>query len=376
MRDSSVSRREFLGTAGASLAALPLATSVALADKEEPVRCAILGTGSRGTAHLRALLQTDKARVVALCDNHEGRLNEAAKLADKAKPQTFADWRKMLELKTVDAIFIATPCNLHKEMAVATLQSGRHCYCEKPIALTVPDLDELVKAAQNFPKQVFQTGLQLRYSATTAPTIKAVKDGAIGKPVLIRAHRYNTRDIAPHKKWFFDRDQSGDIIVEQAVHEFDMFNEVFGKVPERACGFGGLAVRKDPPRNIMDHYTLSLEYGPNERVHYSHCWFGSSADPYPGRQELVFGTEKVADLEKGLIHPREGKEEAKRVGGAEKEDPTVKAFDEFFRCIREGKKPVATVETGRDCVLTALLGRKAIYEGRVVTMKELLTSKG
>lgn len=381
MSDSSVSRREFLGTAaGAGLAALPLAAGLARA-ADDTVRCALIGTGSRGTAHLRALAKVDKARVVALCDNDEARLNDAAKLAPGA--ETVADWKKLLDRKDLDAVFVATPCHLHKEMAVAVLQSGRHCYCEKPIAITVPDLNELVKAVKAAPKLVFQTGLQLRYSVVTAPTIKAVKDGAVGKPVLIRAHRYNVKDIAAHKKWFFNREQSGDIIVEQAVHELDMFNEVFGKVPTKASGFGGLAVRKDPPRDILDHYTLSLEYGPNEHVHYSHCWFGSSADPHPNRQELVFGTEKVADLEKGLILPREGNEEPQRAKGvpnpqdrrAPETDPTVLAFQDFFRCIRDGKQPIANVETGRDCVLTALLGRKATYEGRTVTMKELLGEK-
>jgi predicted dehydrogenase len=365
------SRRDFLAASGLGLAALPLSAAAGAAkNTDASLRVGLIGTGDRGKAHLRAIAQIEELRVTALCDIDKGRLAQGVKVVESHKPRTFADYRKLLDCKELDAVFIATPCFLHKEMAVAALETGRHCYCEKPIALSVADLDALAKTVKEA-NRVFQVGLQLRYGAPWATTVRAIRKGDIGKPVLIRAHRYNVQDIAAHKKWFFKRAESGDIIVEQAVHELDLFNWVFGKLPTKASGFGGRAVLSRPQRDIMDHYTLSLEYGPNQRVCYSHCWFGSATDPHSGRQELVFGDRKMADLETAKIHDRFTKETT-LVGKERRQDPTRAAIKDFLRCIREKKEPLANIEVGRNCVLTALLGRKAVDEGRVVTMKEIL----
>ena len=254
-------------------------------------------------------------------------------------------------------------------MAIDTLESGKHCYCEKPLALSVADLDRIA-AAKARTKSLIQVGLQIRYAQPFTAAVEAVHAGKIGKPVVIRAQRYITNDIAPHKAWFFDRKQSGDIICEQAVHEFDLFNWVFGKLPERAAGFGSHAVLNNPPRNIMDHYTLTLDYGPNERVVYSHCWFASPADSGGGRQEVVVGSKGSMNLEKGEFYDRDKRQPEPL--SVSKNDSTLAAISDFFACIRENRTPRVGVDIGRNAVLVALMGLKAIDEKRVVTMDEVL----
>lgn len=362
-------RREFLRGAVAGLSTLPLVTAARAAGKQDEIQCALIGTGGRGSAHLKAIREIKGVHVAALCDIHEGRLAQGVKLVEDHKPATFSDYRKLLDQKSIDAVFIATPCNLHAQMAIDTLESGKHCYCEKPLALSVADLDRIASADARC-KPILQVGLQLRYAHPFTTAAHAVHAGKIGEPVLIRAHRHNTSDIAPHKTWFFDRKQSGDIICEQAVHEFDQFNWAFGKLPERAAGFGGRAVLNDPPRNIMDHYTLTLDYGGNKRVSYSHCWFASPADPNSGRRTVLEGSTHSIDLEKAELYPR-GSRQVQVLPG-ERVDSTLAAITDFFACIRDGREPRVGVEIGRNAVLVALLGLKAIDEGRVMTMEEVL----
>jgi myo-inositol 2-dehydrogenase/D-chiro-inositol 1-dehydrogenase len=364
-----IKRRAFLQQSAAGLGACTLVSSSLSAANRDELKCALIGTGDRGSAHLKAIQKVNGVHISALCDIHEGRLAQAAKLVEDHRPTTFSDYRRVLDTKDLDAVFIATPCNLHAQMAIDALESGKHCYCEKPVALSVADLDR-VAAAETRTKPVFQVGLQLRYAHPYTTSVEAVQAGKIGTPVLIRAHRHNTSDIARHKSWFFDRKQSGDIICEQAVHEFDLFNWVFGKVPERASGFGGRAVLNDPPRNIMDHYTLMLDYGSNQRVSYSHCWFASPADPGSGRQEVVVGSQASMNLEKAEMYEREGRQVQPLAGP--KTDSTLAAISDFFACVREGRTPKVGVEIGRNAVLVALLGLKAINERRVVSMDEVL----
>jgi len=86
----------------------------------------------------------------------------------------------------------------------------------------------------------------------------------------------------------------------------------------------------------------------------------------------VYGETGAIDIEGGMIYPKTGK--PYKVDPRPGSDSTQLAVDDFFRCIREGKKPLCGVEAGRNAALVALLGRMAIDEGRVVTMKQLLST--
>jgi len=368
-----VSRRKFLGTSvGAASVVLSGSRSLKAAEAGDDLRCGVIGLGNRGKVVLSAIDRSPSVRVAALCDIHAGRLNEAAGLVEQDKPKLFDDYRKLLDHPELDAVFVETPCYLHKEMMVAVLQSGRHCYGEKPMALNIPDLDEMVRVV-NATQKVFQIGTQLRYAHPWQSAVKAIHAGRIGKPVMIRGHRYIAGDLPHDCKWLFDAKLSGDTIVEQAIHELDIFNWIFKGLPERAAGFGGQAVHFEPPgRNIMDHYTLSLDYGKNKKVSYAHTFLSAPGAPVNGRGQIVSGAKGVIDVEKGKFYPRSKNKPTDL-------DPAVAighsndmAINDFFRCVRENKKPLANVETARNCALTALLGRKAIYEKRVVTMKALL----
>ena len=378
-----LSRRQVLGT-GMGAAAAILAGAGGLqaaraqsagqspstpAAQKDDLRCGMIGTGGRGSGVLSAIHKSPGVRVTALCDLHEGRLNEAAKAVGDDKPQLFTDYRKLIDYQELDAVFVETPCYLHAEMVIAVLKSGRHCYGEKPMALTVPDINEVFGTAKSS-KGIYQVGTQLRYASPWKPAIETIQQGVIGKPIIIQGHRHNAGDMPHDRPWFFDRKLSGDVIVEQAVHEFDIFNAVFQHAPKRASGFGGQAVRFEPKgRNIMDHFTLSLDYGKNESAGYTHSWI--APEGAGGWRFMVYGEKGAVEIQDGKVYLK-GKDKPEKVSEEPKGDSTQLAVDDFFRCIREGKQPLANAETGRNAVLVALLGRTAIYEGRLVTMDELL----
>src|ERR1022692_4957356 len=89
---------------------------------EKPVNTAMIGTGNRGSFLLEGVLRQPNAKVLALCDIKPDRLDKAATAAAKDNPATYADWRRVIERKDVDAVFIATPPYLHSEMAI-----GKEC---------------------------------------------------------------------------------------------------------------------------------------------------------------------------------------------------------------------------------------------------------
>src|ERR1017187_10418677 len=114
---------------------------------ERPVNTAVIGTGNRGSFLLQGVLRQPNAKVLALCDIKPDRLDKAASAAARDNPATYADWRRIIDRKDVDAVFIGTPPYLHSEMAIAALQAGKHVYCEKPVGITAAPVRGLRDAA-------------------------------------------------------------------------------------------------------------------------------------------------------------------------------------------------------------------------------------
>ena len=138
-----------------------MAARVASGQSDSRIPTAVIGTGNRGSHLLRGVIEQSNAKVAALCDIKPDRLDKAASAASKDNPATYSDWRRVIERKDVEAVFIATPPHLHSEMAIAALQAGKHVYCEKPVGVTAAQVRALVAAARAS-KRVFVPGQQVR----------------------------------------------------------------------------------------------------------------------------------------------------------------------------------------------------------------------
>ena len=104
-------RRHFLT---GSLAASGAAVRAARGQAEGPaVNAAFIGTGGRGTYLLKCTLALPGVKVVAVCDIKPDRLDRAASVAARDNPETYSEWRRIIDRKDVSAVFIATPCDLH-----------------------------------------------------------------------------------------------------------------------------------------------------------------------------------------------------------------------------------------------------------------------
>ena len=91
-----------------------------------PVSCGVIGCGVWGREILQTLATLPNAPVAAICETYQPFLNRAKESAPKA--QTYLDYRKLLDDKSVEAVIVATPSHLHKEIVLAALQAGKHVY--------------------------------------------------------------------------------------------------------------------------------------------------------------------------------------------------------------------------------------------------------
>lgn len=369
-------RRAFLG-AGASLAVTTALAGRAAAAVQAPIPATpvagaiatgVIGTGGRGTADLRAVL--DLGKVAAVCDVKADRLKAAVDLAARDTPAPYDDYRRVLDRKDIQAVVIATPPHLHAEMAVAALQAGKHVYCEKPVAITPDTVAAVVKAVKASGK-VFVSGQQLRSYRRLGSAVEKIRSGAIGDVLMVKAQRHSESDLShtgSSADWFFDVEKSGGYLIEMSVHNLDLCNWAIGATPVKAAGFGGILLYKDDPpgRSIMDGYTLSYDYPGGVKLYFTQMVFHPKGLPGGGQFVHVYGQKGACDLMGDTrVYPLDGQAPPAELVPKVDEDQNAH-MRAFYDCIRGSGRNPADVMVGATGALTAIMGHQAITTGKVV----------
>jgi predicted dehydrogenase len=169
-------RRTTLTAAGFWLAAphLALGTQRRISPNDK-LNLGIIGVAGRGGENLQGVAGE---HIVALCDVDANRLRAAASRHPKAK--TYDDFRRLLEQPDIDAVVVSTPDHTHAVCTVAALKSGRHVYCEKPLARTVSECRIVTDLARKM-KRVTQLGTQIHAGGNYRRVVELVQSGAVGK---------------------------------------------------------------------------------------------------------------------------------------------------------------------------------------------------
>ena len=352
------------------------AVAASAQNSQQTVGTGMIGVGNRGSYLLQAALAQPESKILALCDIKPDRLDKAATAARRDNPATYADWRKVLERKDVDAVFIATPPDLHSEMAVAALRAGKNVYCEKPIGVTPAQVRAVIEAAKQS-KKVFVPGQQLRSIKEYMEAVAKIREGIIGDVIMVKAQRHATADL-PHDgssgDWYFDVNRSGGYLIEQSVHNLDLCNWAIGAHPTRASGFGGILMYKnDPPgRSIFDCGTISYEYPRGVLMSFTQNVFHPRAMPNGNQYIYVYGTKGAVNLMgTPTMYGLSGDSQPVVIGEkAQPPDPHAH-IAAFYKAVASGGKLPADITIGATAALTAILGHQAMTRQQVVDWQSL-----
>ena len=267
-----------------------------------PVAVAVIGLGEQGRNLLSSLQYVKGANVAYVCDKYEGAHKKALALHPKAK--AVSDYKTVLDDKSVQAVFVATPTHQHKQVVLDALQAGKHVYCEAPLAHTVEEAREIAKAGQAAsPKVIFHAGLQERTNPQHHHVAKFVETGALATVAQTKAtwHRKNSwRRSAPSDdrqnelNWRLDKAVSGGLPAEVGIHQFDTANWFLAGLPKSVMGFGSVAAWRDG-RQVPDTVQCIFEY--DNGVHLA--FDATLANSYDGAYELFQGTESAILLREG-----------------------------------------------------------------------------
>ncbi|HSD66707.1 MAG TPA: Gfo/Idh/MocA family oxidoreductase, partial [Vicinamibacteria bacterium] len=188
---SPIDRRVFMKRAAGAGATLSISMAGPLTRQalgaNDRVRVGLIGAGRQGRSNMKAF-QEHGAEIAAVCDVYALHLEEAKALAG---PQAagYADFRKLLEDKTIDVVINATPDHWHALPTVMACQAGKDVFVEKPISVAVAEGKAMVAAARKH-KRVVQVGLWQRSNLHFQQAARIVREGLLGQVTFVRTWNY------------------------------------------------------------------------------------------------------------------------------------------------------------------------------------------
>ena len=205
--------------------------------------------------------------------------------------------------------------------------------------------------------------------------MERIHRGELGPLIEARATWTSSNGpLAGHAGWLGRRARSGDFMVEQAVHVWDVLHWLHGDLPAQATGWGrrGLFAKQDPLRDVTDHYAVELEWADGFRASFHQSWIAPADEGFTGSTLRVLGEEGGLDLGTGSLTFRDRQRTRQTVHPGPQNDTRLALLD-FLNSVRAEHRlpPPLSLEDARGATLTGLLVRKAVDERRLVTMEEV-----
>ncbi len=368
----SSTRRGFVqsASAGAGLM-IVLPGAVRGSQANSALSLGVIGTGGRGMYVSGLFARNEFAKVTAVCDIYEDRLTVAREKYSGAR--TYKDYKELLR-SDVDAVLIATPAYLHPEHFEAAVAARKHIFMEKPAGVNAAGCRRVVEAAKKADKtKRITVGYQQRYGKEYRRAHQIATSGEIGPIKMVRAawlgggptiktgHAESEEKI---RNWFFYRELSGDILVEQDCHNIDVVNWFTNTHPVRVSGYGSRQLRHYG--NIYDNVAVTFQFADGMTFSYSANQFRT-----PGFQDVS----ETFICEKGAVNvSRRGYtvwRDKQPVETAEtKHDITLDAVNEFIEGARTGKIENMAFAAA-ESTLTAVMALEACVKGREVTWEQI-----
>ena len=383
MQNEAPTRRSFLASSALASAGLALAKGVGASLGEpqaavnavalnpgEKLRVAILGCGNRSQAHIQAVNHcAEHMEVAALCDVRPEKLEEKKKLVKSGQPKCYTDYGRMLQEADLHAVAVVLPNTLHRAATIASLESGKHVLCEKPLTLNVADTRAIIEAAERT-RRVVQVGTQSRHAPGNAALARKLREGLIG-PVLYGAAQtfredwlklYPDPEEDSRKNWRMKQDEGGSVVYEMGIHTIDLFNWFIGSEPVEITCLGGTHNKRLQKRDSWDHAGVLVRYANGALMTYGGNLY-SCGGPGPN---LLFGEEATLalDAQEVTLHKRDyWRPYGKGAGRADtrvielptsKTDPSTLQYLHFLEAV-QGKKPA--FPSARDHLPAILIAR-------------------
>jgi len=380
----TVSRRSFLSAsvAAAATAVIVNPQSVVGAQANSKIEIGLIGCGGRGDWITEVFKQNPNYQWVAVADYFENRVKAVGAkvgVGEDRQYSALSGYKRLLDSK-LDAVVIQTPPCFHPEQAADSVDAGKHVFLSKPVAVDVPGCVSIAQSGKKATekKLVYLVDYQTRANRFFREAMRRVHAGDLGELVSVYAFYpwggggHDAVLTGPESyllNWYQSMELSGCCIVEQDVHALDVATWVTNADPLYAAGLGGRKIRKNG--DIYDHYNVTYAFPGNVTLQFASVKF------IPGvRDEIVckaWGTKGTLETDyfgdvciRG-VNPYEGGNCADNYWSG-----AVTNAKEFAEQIIAGDVSNPTVAPSVRSNLTAILGRDATRQGRLLTWDDMM----
>ncbi len=390
-------RRKFIKDAAIGAAVLAAGPTARALGANDRVRVGMIGVGGRGQELLHEVLRVPNAQLVAIADIYSRRREEAKKLAPGI--QTLDDHRRLLDMKDIDGVLVASPLHIHARHFLDALAAGKDLYSEKTMTWSIPEAEQC-RAAATKSDRVIQIGLQHESSGSLADARKWINNTPHGKGQWVRAVPpdctaenvnwkafLNGRPERPFDgfrfmNWRLYWEFSGGNVTENMVHQIAWIMSALDlPLPTAAYMAGGVFSEKDG-REVPDTIVVTLDFPGDVVV----TWQSTFSNSRYGLGEHLLGSDGTVEHVMGANDMVSGRsaesiryypEKVNRPEGAALtgESRTQNHMANWIDCIRSRKTPNATVEIGYRSAIAAHMANLSYRRRQRITLEDAMSAQ-
>jgi predicted dehydrogenase len=330
------------------------------------MKVGISGVGFMGTVHAAGWAAT-KAELVGFCAETT---QEAAELAHTYRTRVYPDYAALLD--AVDVIDICTPTHLHHGIVLQAAAAGKHIICEKPLARTVAQAQEMIRVCRNAGVRLFVAHV-VRFFPEYALAKAQVQAGKVGKPAVVRLARGSYRPKKPSGNWFLDVEKSGGMMLDLMIHDLDYARWISGEVesvfaknvstlhPNSATEFG-IAILKHTS-GALSHVVGAWAYPPPT--------FRTSFEIAGDGGLIEWSSDSTAPINLLLRKDNADAPDVGLPGSPVAESPYTTQIKEFYAALRNNRAVRVSAEDGLAAVQIALAAIESIQSGKPIQIAPL-----
>jgi UDP-N-acetylglucosamine 3-dehydrogenase len=327
------------------------------------VKIGLIGAGFIARAHAAAYHGMNEAHVVAVTSLVR---QEAEALAQGLGARVHDTAEQLLADPEVEAVDICAPTSAHHALVMAAARAGKHVFCEKPIARTLEQANEMIAACRQA-GVTFMVGHVMRWEPTAEKARQVVESGALGPVRLVRMTLGGSFPTWGWNNWFADRTQSGGPFLDLVIHNFDWLNWVFGPVQR--------VFAKNVNQESLDqgdYGVVILRFKSGLIAHIEAIWNAPGGFPFEDRYEIA-GTQGL--YEYGDHRPPidlwvrdENGRGRRQTEGPHSTDAFAEEIRHFVACCQTGQTPRVTPEEAREAIRIALAANQSAETGEPVEL--------
>ena len=339
------------------------------------VRLGLIGLGRMGATlagHLASSMEA--ARLVAVADSNPQQQAAMSKL--HAGISVYEDLSRLLERRDIDAVIIATPTNTHVDVVIEAAAAGKHIFTEKPLALTVERCDEAIAAVKASGVKI-QVGFMRRFDPAYVAAKAKIDAGAIGNPVLFKSIG---RDSWRPNVDFARRENSGGLMMDMGIHDFDLARWLMGSEVVRLYSEGACLLYPELAEvGDIDNAVVNLKFA-NDAIGDIEI-SRSGIYGYDVRTEIIgsAGSLLIGSLgqtELLLLRPNNISHDAMPGFMDRFANAFAAEMADFVAAIEEDREPAVGAADARAATVIGVAATLSLDEGRPVMIRELTSVSG